>query len=381
MKPVLHTTTTRILISPAVGFTLTSGASEHIREDEQTMASEDISVLAPLDFPSGSNWGAKEVEAVRFKTEPEKQDFQSFTCEGTLSSGDAKVLARFSNVFEVPVGRYQDKEYIDAYTKHKAFYDQLTAVLEPKPMSDSPSKPPTRSEGRYNTSSPFTDQGLPKSPTAASLDLGSPDNSPTAGVSKRKVRIQTTTPPSRKVSRLSPGSTEAILPELLPEYLAGEASPGLSEGEQGVTMDQSLSTSHTSSGQLHPDFDNSSSTSNPEPGASSSQSSSFHSPSSPTLPLETRPDADLNVLENEVVELFLRFLDSICAEHDGRDGIKFTPDYGKDLVVMIDGSMVHTRPDLTVSVIFSGQKIQIPILDYEVRAYSQLCITIITIAG
>lgn len=346
------------------------------------MTSQNISGLAPLDFPSGSNWEAKEIEAVRFAMEPDKQDFESFACGGgTISDGNADVLVRLSNVFGVPVGSFQDKEYIDAYKEHRGFYDQLAAVLQPKLLSDPPSKPLTRSQVRYNTSSPFTDQGQPKSPTAAPPDFGSPDSSPAAGASKRKVRIQTTTPPPRKIGGMFPASTEAILPELLPGHMAGEATAGSLESEQGVTREQTLSTSHTLSGQSNPAFDNTSSTSNPEPGASSSQSSSFHPPSSPPLPLVSGPGSDADVLEDEVVELFLRFFDSICAEHGGRDGIKFTPDYGKDLVVNIDGSIVHTRPDLTVSVIFSGQDLQIPILDYEVRANSKLCITIITIAG
>lgn len=345
------------------------------------MTSQNISGLARPDFPSGSNWGVKEVEAVRFNPEPDEQDFKTFDCGGPLSDENARVLTRLSGVFSVPVGRFRDKEYIDSYEEHRAFYDQLAAVLRPKPMPGTPTKSLTRSEVRYNTSSPFTESGQPKSPTAVPPDFGSPDSSPAAGVSKRKVRVQNTTPPPRKAGRLFPAGVEGLLPEPLPGYMAGEASPGPPDGEQRVTREQPLSTLHPSSGPFNSAFDNTSSTSNPEPGASSSQSSSFQGLSSPTLPLEPGPGSDADVLEDEVVELFLRFFDSICAVHGDRDGIKFTPDYGKDLVVVIDGEIVHTRPDLTVSVVFTGQDLRIPLFDYEVRPYFQLCLIIITVAG
>lgn len=348
------------------------------------MASQNSSGVRPLDFPSGSNWGPKELEAVRFALEHEEQEFETFDCVVTLSNANVRVQDRLSSVFAMPVESLLDDGITEPYIEHRRFYERLAAVLKPKALPDTPSKSLNRSEIRHNTSSPFTNEGQPKTPTAVPSDFGSPESSPAAGVSKRKIRTRTTTtPPSRELGRAISTSPERAPTESPPGYMVDEALPVIPGGEHGVSSEKPLLASHSSSGQFYPAFndDRTSFKLDREPGTSSSQTSSFRSLSSPSLPSESVPYSDADVLEDEIVELFFQFLVSICAEHKKTDGISFITDHGKDLVVIIDGEIVHTRPDLTVSVTLSGKTVPIPILDYEVRASSQLCFSIITAAG
>lgn len=346
-------------------------------EHEQEMAFQS-------KFPSGSKWGPKEVDTVRFALEPIEQDFATFECDVTFSGANLRILARLADIFAIPVESLQNDDVTAPFKVYRAFYERLAEVLRPEALPDTSLTPLTRSEIRYNTSSPFTAEEQPKTSTAVPSDFGSPESSPAAGASKRKIRNKsTTTSPSRKLGPAMSTSQERVTTASGLEYMADESLPALPEGEHRVSLEKPFRTSHGSSSQFHPagDDDRTSSKSEEEPSPSSSQTSSSYTESSPRLPSKIVPDSNADVPEDEVVAMFFQFFDVICAEHEMTDGISFIPHYGRDLVISIDGKLVHTRPDLRLSVILSGESVRIPILDYEVRAFSQLCFTIITIAG
>jgi hypothetical protein len=266
VKPALSTHVI-IRAHSAFVFALTSSPSEHIREHEQEMAFQS-------KFPSGSNWGPKEIDTVRFALEPIEQDFATFECDVTRSSANLRILARLADVFAIPVESLQNDDVTAPFKEHTVFYDRLAEVLKPEALPDTPLIPLTRSEIRYNTSSPFTAEGQPKTPTAVPSDFGSPESSPAAGASKRKIRTQsTTTPPSRKLGPAMSTGQERVTTASGLGYMADESLPALAEGEHRVSLEKPFRTSHGSSSQFHPacDDDRTSSKSEQEPSSSSSQ--------------------------------------------------------------------------------------------------------------
>ena len=313
-------------------------------------------------FPSGSYWGAREVQAVRFASEPDMQDFQDFDCDGRLSDENNEVMSRLSAVFSIPIESLEDEVVIEPFIRHAEFYAQLALILQPNPPPDPMSKPLTRSGTRYNSSSPFTDQERPASSPDVPADFGSPDSSPAAGGAKRKIRYQTTTPSPQTVARLF--STDA---DERPTQSAASALLNLCDEEEAPRKIQ-LSPSKTSS-QSQPmyDGDRISNATNPELGNSSSLDSSYKESSTPSAPSDSGPESDADVLEGQVNEMFSLFLKIICAEHDTIDGLFFSAGFSGSLVLVIDGEAVTTRPDYTVSVRLNGRS-PIGILDYEVRS-------------
>ena len=311
-------------------------------------------------FPSGSYWGVKEIKMVRFSTEPKKQGFQNFDCGGTLSGENRQVLSRLSNVLAVPVESLKETAATDPLMHHRPFYRQLYLVLQPTRTQDAPSKHLTRSSIRQNSSSPFTDQGQPTSPTAVPPDFGSPDSSPAAGGTKRKIRVQSTTPPpnnSRAISTSPQGMITKPPPESEPSQVNQEDSSTKDSPSPSKVTGQSYPTSD--------DGETPNASHHTGQAISSSEGSEFQLPSSPSALTESASESNADVLEDEVNLMFMLFLTFICEEHGKLDDIEFSTQSSHNLNLVIDGETVHTRPDRTIYVSFGGRP-EIAIFDYEV---------------
>ena len=332
------------------------------------------------DYPSGSNWKAKEVEAVRFAAEPLQHEFRDYTCGDELSDKNKDVLKSLSVHLAVPPEDIENEGVLGNMPQNRRFYEALAKLLRPASVPPTPNQPRTRntifnkssSPPQYNDDSQETpkaqlaDTESRKTPKVSPSLTNSLGSSPPISNSTRAFRNSFRTPsPTRRLPAIDSDSKK-------PCSIASRSSVDRSPSPQGNTAEM-FNTDH-------PESDLSSSPLSPAPPESeqlqrfleadfrssqtdlSYEASSVITASSPQLPGK-QP-------EKLVDELYSQFLSIIRDAHRKVNGYEFAVNYSEEMKIMIAGDEINTTPDLTVSVKIEGSPRSIPIFDLEVCIYN-----------
>ena len=335
------------------------------------------------DYPSGSNWKAKEVEAVRFAAQPLQHEFRDYTCDDELSDENKDILKSLSVQFALSPEDMENEEVLDDNLQTKGFYDALVKLLRPASYPSTPNRPRTRSTVFNKSSSPpqYVDDSQ-KTPQAKLTDLESqktlkvppslttsPGSSPPIKSPTKTIRniyrtpSPTRQPPatssdSKKHFSIAPISSQGKSPSLQrnpaesfnkghPESVLS-SSPLSSKSEQNTDLD-------TTPTQRFLDADLRSSQTD-----STYEASSVITASPSRLPRK-KP-------EKLVDEIYSQFLTVIRNAHRKANGYEFAVKYSEEMKIMIAGDEVNTTPDLTVSVKIEGKSWSIPIFNLEASA-------------